>query len=160
MRPERRLKPGMDGGLRAAVLVSPPHYLRTAEFLSKRWGPPQFSSVDLCSSRIRCVQPRRCGASKSIRPRTRESEGELGSALQDPVESLLKDRVECRTANVGTSSSGKLEAVAKFSHSLSQLKECIGDGEFAELRQETELARLHADNARMILELYRSEHSC
>jgi hypothetical protein len=43
MRPERRFKPGMDGGLRAAVLVSPPHHLRTAEFLSKRWGPPQLS---------------------------------------------------------------------------------------------------------------------
>ena len=40
MRPERRFKPGMDGGLTAAVLVSPPHHLRTAEFLSKRWGPP------------------------------------------------------------------------------------------------------------------------
>jgi hypothetical protein len=39
----------MDGGLRAAVLVSPPHHLRTAEFLSKRWGPPhnaRFNSVD------------------------------------------------------------------------------------------------------------------
>jgi hypothetical protein len=42
IRPERRFKPGMDGGLTAAVLVSPPHHLRTAEFLSKRWGPPQF----------------------------------------------------------------------------------------------------------------------
>src|SRR5579864_5301413 len=41
MRPERRFKPGMDGGLTAAVLVSPPHHLRTAEILSKRWGPPQ-----------------------------------------------------------------------------------------------------------------------
>src|ERR1700680_1904367 len=40
MRPERRLKPGMDGGLTAAVLVSPPHHLRTADFLSNRWGPP------------------------------------------------------------------------------------------------------------------------
>jgi len=36
MRPERRFKPGMDGGLRAALLVSPPLYLRIAEFLSKR----------------------------------------------------------------------------------------------------------------------------
>jgi hypothetical protein len=41
MRPERRFKPGMDGGLTAAVLISPPHHLRTAEILSKRWGPPQ-----------------------------------------------------------------------------------------------------------------------
>ncbi len=41
MRPERRFKPGMDGGLTVAVLVSPPLHLRTAEILSKRWGPPQ-----------------------------------------------------------------------------------------------------------------------
>jgi hypothetical protein len=34
------------------------------------------------------------------------------------------------------------EAVVKFSHSVSQLKACIGDGEFAKQRQETELARL------------------
>src|SRR5580698_9492275 len=43
MRPERRFKPGMDGGLRAAVLVSPPLHLTTAEFLSKRWGPPHWA---------------------------------------------------------------------------------------------------------------------
>ena len=47
IRPERRFKPGMDGGLTAAVLVSPPHHLRTAEFLSKRWGPPQTSDSAL-----------------------------------------------------------------------------------------------------------------
>jgi hypothetical protein len=41
MRPEHRCKSGMDGGLTAAILVSTPHHLRTAEFLSKRWGPPQ-----------------------------------------------------------------------------------------------------------------------
>ena len=35
----------MDGGLTAAVLVSPPLYLRTAEILSKRWGPPQILSL-------------------------------------------------------------------------------------------------------------------
>src|ERR1051325_1578474 len=40
MRPERRLKPGVDGGLRAASWISPPHHLRTREILSKRWGPP------------------------------------------------------------------------------------------------------------------------
>ncbi len=45
MRPERRFKPGMDGGLTAAVLVSPPHHLRTAVFLSKRWGPPQSFTI-------------------------------------------------------------------------------------------------------------------
>jgi hypothetical protein len=31
----------MDGGLRAAVRVSPPLYLKTDDFLSNRWGPPQ-----------------------------------------------------------------------------------------------------------------------
>ena len=41
MRPERRIKPGMDGGLRAAFLISPPHHLRTGKILSKQWGPPQ-----------------------------------------------------------------------------------------------------------------------
>ncbi len=40
IRPERRLKPGMDGGLTAAVLVSPPLHLRTDEILSNQWGPP------------------------------------------------------------------------------------------------------------------------
>src|SRR5579864_1087619 len=41
MRPERRFKPGMDGGLTAAILVSPPLHLRTVGILSKQWGPPQ-----------------------------------------------------------------------------------------------------------------------
>src|SRR3984885_8505895 len=41
MRPERRFKPGMDGGLTAAVLVSPLLHLRTPEILSKQPGPPQ-----------------------------------------------------------------------------------------------------------------------
>jgi hypothetical protein len=45
MRPERRLKPGMDGGLRAAFLISPLHHLRTPEILSKRWGPPHSDNV-------------------------------------------------------------------------------------------------------------------
>jgi hypothetical protein len=40
MRPERRFKPGMDGGLTAAVLLSPPLHLRMDEILSKQWGPP------------------------------------------------------------------------------------------------------------------------
>ena len=43
MRPERRFKPGMDGGLTAALLVSPPLHLRIAVFLSKQPGPPQFT---------------------------------------------------------------------------------------------------------------------
>src|ERR1700674_5224883 len=40
MRPERRRKSGMDGGLTAASLVSPLLHLRMDDFLSKRWGPP------------------------------------------------------------------------------------------------------------------------
>jgi hypothetical protein len=45
----------MDGGLTAAVLVSPPHHLRTTELLSKRWGPPQTGlQLGLCiATRIR-----------------------------------------------------------------------------------------------------------
>jgi hypothetical protein len=39
MRPERRIKPGMDGGLRAAFLISPPHRL-SDDNLSSLWGPP------------------------------------------------------------------------------------------------------------------------
>jgi hypothetical protein len=37
----------MDGGLRAAVLISPPLHLRTDDFLSNRWGPPQASMLRL-----------------------------------------------------------------------------------------------------------------
>ena len=33
----------MDGGLTAAILLSPPLYLRATDFLSKRWGPPQIA---------------------------------------------------------------------------------------------------------------------
>jgi hypothetical protein len=40
-RPEHRCKSGMDGGFTAAVLLSPPLHLRTADFLPKRSGPPQ-----------------------------------------------------------------------------------------------------------------------
>ncbi len=50
MRPERRFKPGMEGGLRTALWISPPHHLRTAEFLSKRWGPPQ--NVNFVGTRL------------------------------------------------------------------------------------------------------------
>ena len=38
--PERRLKPGVDGGLRAASWTSPPRHLRNGEILSKQTGPP------------------------------------------------------------------------------------------------------------------------
>lgn len=44
--PERRFKPGMDGGLTAAILVTPPLYLRTDEILSKQWGPPQGDRIN------------------------------------------------------------------------------------------------------------------
>jgi hypothetical protein len=50
MRPERRFKSGMEGGLTAAVLVSPPLHLRTVEILSKRWGPPH------CVLRQKCIR--------------------------------------------------------------------------------------------------------
>src|SRR3954447_7796247 len=39
MEPERRCKSGMDGGLRAAVRISPLLHLKTDGFLSNRWGP-------------------------------------------------------------------------------------------------------------------------
>jgi hypothetical protein len=52
------------------------------------------------------------------------------------------------------------EAVVKFSHSVSQLKACIGDANFAKQRQETEITRLHAENAHTVLELHGSEHGC
>jgi hypothetical protein len=45
MRPERRLKPGVDGGLRAASWSTPLHHLRTAKILSKRWGPPHHQNI-------------------------------------------------------------------------------------------------------------------
>ena len=47
MRPERRSKPGMDGGLTAAVLLSPLLHLKTDEILSKRWGPPHTPCMAL-----------------------------------------------------------------------------------------------------------------
>jgi len=45
MRPERRFKSGMDGGLTAAVFLSPPLHLRMDEILSKRWGPLHWASA-------------------------------------------------------------------------------------------------------------------
>ena len=40
MEPERQCKSGMDGGLPAAVRISPLLHLKTDEILSNRWGPP------------------------------------------------------------------------------------------------------------------------
>jgi hypothetical protein len=50
MRLQHRCKSGMDGGLTAAIFISPPHHLRTAEFLSKRWGPPHADCTEPTSA--------------------------------------------------------------------------------------------------------------
>jgi hypothetical protein len=53
------------------------------------------------------------------------------------------------------------EAVLAFSQAVGQLKACRkSDQAFAEQHQLTEMARLHADNARSMLELHRTEHGC
>jgi hypothetical protein len=51
----------MEGGLRAAFLVSPRHHLRTPDFLSKRWGPPHGININnsiLPAGNITMDQPR------------------------------------------------------------------------------------------------------
>ena len=52
------------------------------------------------------------------------------------------------------------EAVSEFSKSIKRLKEAIGNESYAGEHQATELARLHAENARTMLELHCSEHGC
>jgi hypothetical protein len=53
------------------------------------------------------------------------------------------------------------DAVIMFSASVGRLKGCNGDGKgFAEAQRATELARLHAENARLMLEMHRAEHNC
>ncbi len=53
------------------------------------------------------------------------------------------------------------DAVVMFSASISRLKACNGDGKgFAQAHRETKLARLHTENARLMLEMHRSEHDC
>jgi hypothetical protein len=53
------------------------------------------------------------------------------------------------------------EAVLAFSQAVSQLKACQkSDRAFVQQHQLTEMARLHADNARSMLELHRTEHGC
>lgn len=42
----------MDGGFTAGILLSPLLYLRTTDFLSKRWGPPHYERRFPSSSRI------------------------------------------------------------------------------------------------------------
>ncbi len=56
MRPERRCKPGMDGGVKAASFVSPPLYLRTAVFLSNQPGPPHHFDL-FCRAISRSKDP-------------------------------------------------------------------------------------------------------
>jgi hypothetical protein len=51
------------------------------------------------------------------------------------------------------------EAVQGFSDSLGRLRKVAESG-FAEQYKATELARLHCENARMIVELHRTEHGC
>ncbi len=52
------------------------------------------------------------------------------------------------------------EAVSEFSKSIRRLKKAIGNESCADEQQATEQARLHAENARTMLELRRSEHGC
>ena len=53
------------------------------------------------------------------------------------------------------------ESLANFSDAVKRLRECSGDGsKFAEQYRSTEQARLHAENARMMVEHHRAEHGC
>jgi hypothetical protein len=53
------------------------------------------------------------------------------------------------------------DAVVKFAASVNRLKECNGNGNgFAEVQRATELARLQAENARLMLEMHCAEHNC
>ena len=53
------------------------------------------------------------------------------------------------------------EAILKLANQLSQLSKCSGDAaKFAKQHNATEHARLHAENARMMLELHRKDHGC
>jgi hypothetical protein len=53
------------------------------------------------------------------------------------------------------------EAVLGFSKAVAQLKACQKSGTaFAEQHHLTEIARLHAENARSMLDIHRTEHGC
>jgi hypothetical protein len=53
------------------------------------------------------------------------------------------------------------DSVVVFSASVSRLKECNGNGNgFADVHRATEQARLHAENARTMLNAHRAEHGC
>src|SRR5579859_5373190 len=58
----------MDGGLRAAVLFSPPLHLRMDDFLSNRWGPPQSAACFWVTVTIHSVS---FGEVPDVFPRTR-----------------------------------------------------------------------------------------
>jgi len=66
-RPQHRCKSGMDGGFTAAILLSPPLHLRTADFLSKRWGPPQTDAFGV-EGRLRLA-----ARLEELPPHTRQS---------------------------------------------------------------------------------------
>ena len=53
------------------------------------------------------------------------------------------------------------DAVVLFSASVTTLKECDGNRHrFVEAHQASERARLHVENARMMLGIHRDEHGC
>jgi hypothetical protein len=53
------------------------------------------------------------------------------------------------------------DAILTFAHCVSQLGARKGNGGRSSKRyQQTEQARLHAENARTMLELHRTEHDC
>ena len=53
------------------------------------------------------------------------------------------------------------DALGKFSAAVKRLRQCDRDAHrFADEHQATEIARLHAENARAMLELHRSQHGC
>lgn len=52
------------------------------------------------------------------------------------------------------------EAVASLSECVASLAAITGDKGFAEQYQATELARLHAEKTRTMIELHRDDHRC
>jgi hypothetical protein len=54
------------------------------------------------------------------------------------------------------------QAVEMFSRNVKLLRECNGDGyhKFQERHRATEIARLHAENARLMVDFHRTEHGC
>ena len=52
------------------------------------------------------------------------------------------------------------QAVSEFSKSIRRLKAAIGNESYADEHRATEQARLHAENARTMLNLHGEEHGC